>query len=338
MISIHTSKIPIINYVIATNKLPLIKWLKFKNKMSKNLTNVRVRIYSEPQFMRCEDIFLDCLLFGEEKKIVNIIPTYNLPFLYDLHNDVKARVTIQVIYDNMIVSKYTEMVHVADFHYYWGNSYNVKCLASYVTPHNITLELIFNRASEILFCYTGSRKMVAYMNNDTNYSITIIRSLYEAIQELHLALAYPVTTLREFGQRLRLCDEILITDRKGCCLDMALLLSSCLEKVGMNPILIIQHNHAFLGCWLTNNMSKKCLHTTLNSIIENTICANPTILLIETTYLIYKLKRSANRMIPFEEAISKANALIMKKEDFSFAIDVRRARLDGIKPLILLEQ
>ncbi|QEC73834.1 hypothetical protein FSB73_21385 [Arachidicoccus ginsenosidivorans] len=54
------------------------------------------------------------------------------------------------------------------------------------------------------------------------------------------------------GQRVRLVDTLLATSM-GNCLDMSLLYASCLEAMGLYPILVLIKGHAFVGAWLVED-------------------------------------------------------------------------------------
>ena len=51
------------------------------------------------------------------------------------------------------------------------------------------------------------------------------------------------------GQRIRTADEIL-SGGLGNCLDMTMLYVSCLECIGLHPLIIMTDDQAYAGCWL----------------------------------------------------------------------------------------
>lgn len=157
----------------------------------------------------------------------------------------------------------------------------------------------------------------------------IIGALYEAISEQNITYCYPTSMLAKHGQKIRTCEELLSEDRgkRGCCLDMAILMCSCLEAVGMHPLLILQDDHAFAGCWLVNDMFADSVNDDPSVITKRIAEGINEILLVETTCA------NEGNKVPFEQAIIVANDNIKNTEKFSFVLDVARARLAGVQPI-----
>ena len=58
----------------------------------------------------------------------------------------------------------------------------------------------------------------------------------------------PPPAYSEQTQRLRTPSEILAS-KSGTCIDLALLLASCLEYIGVYPVVVLLTGHAFVGYW-----------------------------------------------------------------------------------------
>ncbi|HXH85647.1 MAG TPA: hypothetical protein VNI35_02410, partial [Nitrospira sp.] len=58
----------------------------------------------------------------------------------------------------------------------------------------------------------------------------------------------PPPAYSERNQRLRTPSEILASS-SGTCIDLALLLASCLEYVDIYPVVVLLSGHAFVGYW-----------------------------------------------------------------------------------------
>lgn len=76
-----------------------------------------------------------------------------------------------------------------------------------------------------------------------------VRALWYAVLDRH-ALAYinPPPSYGVSTQRLRTPSQLL-AERRGTCIDLALLLAACLEYVGISPVLFLLAGHAFAGYW-----------------------------------------------------------------------------------------
>ena len=334
MLSVQLTYPPTTCFTLAVNNAPIINCLRIQNTSRNNYEKLKIKISCEPSFAYLTKEYETTIPVGDSWIKTEICPEYNLPYLYELNKTVEAKLILEIICNEkrIYVNKYD--ILLLDYHIYWGNTFNSKYLASYVIPHEPLLTPIINRTGELLYKQTGDEVICAHSSDNVNRSIAVIKALYEAIIEQRISFAYPTMCLKEKGQEIHLIKEILSEgcEKKANCLDIALLFCSCVESIGMNPLVIMQDNHAFAGVWLINPEINNSLYTNVDYIISNSLCDTPKVLLLETTYSIYKLKRNQNDPIPFEKACQKASALLLNKEIFAFALDIACARKEGVAP------
>jgi hypothetical protein len=75
-----------------------------------------------------------------------------------------------------------------------------------------------------------------------------VRAVWSAIQDLGLGYIAPPPTYTPLSQRIRGPSEV-VANRRGTCLDLALLFAACLEAIHIYPVLFLTENHAFAGFW-----------------------------------------------------------------------------------------
>ena len=76
------------------------------------------------------------------------------------------------------------------------------------------------------------------------------QALYEAIQTLGLEYSNPFPNFNiPNGQPIRSVSEI-VEDKSATCLDTAMMISSCLSFMGLRPLVVLVHGHAFAGVHL----------------------------------------------------------------------------------------
>jgi hypothetical protein len=76
-----------------------------------------------------------------------------------------------------------------------------------------------------------------------------VRALWYAVLDHHgLTYINPPPSYGQATQRLRTPSQLL-AERRGTCIDLALLLAACLEYVGISPVLFLLSGHAFAGYW-----------------------------------------------------------------------------------------
>lgn len=330
MLTISIKQIPLASFALAVNNVAIISNIAVRNNTPNNYERLKVKITFDPEFADTVVEHIVSLPAHESWKKPDIQPSINTSYLCNLTEKIKATTTVQVLSkDGEVLAEAKKDLEVLDYCQYWGNSFMSQYLAAFVTPRHIALDPIIKRASELLAKWTGSSSLSAYTHDVPNRPKMIIGALYEAISEQNITYCYPTATLAKHGQKIRTCEELLSEDRgkRGCCLDMAILMCSCLEAVGMHPLLILQDDHAFAGCWLVNDMFTDSVNDDPSVITKRTAEGINEIILVETTCA------NEGNKVPFEQAITVANDNIKNIEKFSFVLDVARARLAGVQPI-----
>ena len=330
MLTVSINQIPLTSYALVINKVAIIRSIKVSNNTPNSYRDLQVKITFDPEFADTIVEHIVSLPAHESWQKPDIQPSINTSYLCNLTDKIPVRTTVQVLSkDGEVLAEVKKNLEVLDYCQYWGNSFMSQYLASYVTPRHIALDTIIKRASELLAKWTGSSSLSAYCHDVPNRPKMIIGALYEAISEQNITYCYPTSTLAKHGQKIRTCEELLSKERgkRGCCLDMALLMCSCLEAVGMHPLLIMQDDHAFAGCWLVNDMFADSVNDDPSVITKRISEGINEIILVETTCA------NEGNKVPFEQAIMVANDKIKNIEKFSFVLDVARARLAGVQPI-----
>src|SRR5262249_51738656 len=76
-----------------------------------------------------------------------------------------------------------------------------------------------------------------------------VKAIWAAlVNEYRLQYISPPPAYSTRTQRLRTPSDI-VDSNSGTCIDLALLLASCLEYIDINPVLVLQEGHAFAGYW-----------------------------------------------------------------------------------------
>src|SRR5690606_16525046 len=145
------------------------------------------------------------------------------------------------------------------------------------------------------------------------------------IRTLGLAYAEPPAGFEHHGQPIRLPDQVL-SEQLGCCLDLSVLFASCLEQMGLAPILIVIEGHAFPAVWLTDDRFPEGLIEDLPRL-RNQIALGQ-VLAFESVHAV------GGRPADFEAAVAATAVNLAGDQRFRFALDVRACRT-GYRPLPL---
>ena len=129
--------------------------------------------------------------------------------------------------------------------------------AAFVTPNHPKVQEIISSAGKYMQKWTGDHAFTGYQTRNANIVKQQMGAVYAALQELNIAYTMPPASYEE-SQRIRMPDAVL-DSKSGTSLDLAVLYCSCLEAIGLNPMIILMNGHAMAGCWLDNETFSDCL-------------------------------------------------------------------------------
>ncbi len=163
--------------------------------------------------------------------------------------------------------------------------------------------------------HNGGQSLVGYQNADREALVREIGAIYQALHEYGIVYQNPPSG-DEWLQRIRLPQEVL-DDRKGTCLDLAILMCACLEEIGLHPLLIFTQGHAFAGCFLEEDAFYS--GTEKRAGVVSNDCAMRICVLIECTAFV------ATEALNFRNALDAGKANLIDYRGATFcAVDVHR--------------
>ncbi len=112
----------------------------------------------------------------------------------------------------------------------------------------------------------------------------------------------------------------------GTCLDTALLFAAALEQAGLNPLLILTRGHAFVGAWLQPQEFAQLITEDASALRKRIELKE--LVVFETTLSTQSPPPSFSHAVDFAQREVNDDAFLM-------AIDIRRARMQRIRPLAL---
>jgi len=206
-----------------------------------------------------------------------------------------------------------------------GTTTMPELLASFVTPNHPSIPAICHRASQYLEEVTGYRDLDPYLSMDCQRITSQIESVYRALLDEDITYCITPPSFEASGQRIRLVDKIL-KDKLGNCIELSLLLCSCLEFIGIRTVMVLYPQHAIMGAWIdpVPFLPMVCDN---QSYLDVSILKNQrTLVLIEATAL--------TRGESLSEAIRQGEEYFHQNTDsFEFFIDIYSARINKVRPL-----
>ena len=309
----------VVNYAIAHNKAPLLQKLLIKNPTESAFNHVDVSISSAPEFLLPFQQHFDMIPAGRtiDAPIHQLV--INAEFLSTLSERLSGFIEIRATSDGKELSAGTFPMDVLAFDEWSGARTAPEFIASFVTPNDALIPGISKRASEYMKSWTDSDAMDAYQSNDPNRVRQQAAAVYAALQEWKITYAVAAASFENDGQRIRMPDMIF-SQRMGNCLDLSVLYVSCLEAIGLHPLLIVISGHAFAGFWLVEESFPESVQDDLSALTKRMAKGTSYICVVESTGL------ATDSGLTFERAELQAQQHLSDPSNFLYSIDIHRAR------------
>lgn len=325
-VEIEISYLPLINFALQQNRAPVIHQLTIKNVTSEPMGNLHIQITAEPEFGSSVSTSIEEIPPGCSFSLTSFDFRLSPAYLAHLTERLPGSLNIEIHSGTESIFSRSYPIDLLAYDQWGGTNVFPEMLAAYITPNHSAISPILRRAASILEQWTGNPSLNGYQSRNPDRTKKQMAAIYNAIAEQSIIYSAPPVGFETNGQRVRLADAI-VTQKLGTCLDMALLYASCLESIGIHPLIIITKKHAFAGGWIVPETFPDNIVDDVSLLTKRTAEGVCDITLVETTCM------NLGREIEFDDAIKAANDKLIGSENFICALDVKRARFSGIRPI-----
>ncbi len=324
-IHMDVAVLPVINYAMQQNGATAIQSISVDNNTDSAIENVDIEITAAPEFAMPFTRHIDHLPANKTIIIPRPKLILNGEYLAGMTEKVTGVLHMELKSGGKILAADNAETTVLAFDEWHGVGLYPELLSTFVTPNHPELARIIARATEFLGQWTGDTSMDGYQSQDPNRVLSQAAAIFTAIKEQAIAYVVPPASFERVGQRVRLCDMVL-RQKLGTCLDLTLLYASCLEAVGLHPLLITTVGHIFTGVWLEEKMFPECVQDDVSLITKRLASGVNEIAVVETTCV------TSGKDLSFDNArtIGEQN---LTTQQLEYIIDVHRARMSHISPL-----
>ncbi len=327
-ISIKTEACRFLNFAMQQNYVPPIYSIVVTNNSDEPAKDIILSVRAEPEFAPELNVNISLI---EPHKSFEIRPVpfkATAEFMLSLTEKLSAQIIVESVCGGEMVSSDIIDIDLLAFDEWNGTSYIPEIISAFVTPNHPCISGIIAKAGEFLQKWAGDPSFTGYQTENPNNVRKQAAAIYAAIQSLNIAYCGAPASFESTGQRIRLANDVTSV-KSATCLDLALLFASCLESVSINPIIVILNTHAFVGLWLENQTFAECTVDDVSSITKRLAAGINELCVIECTSVV------AGRNISFEDAEKAAADKLSDTSGFEIAVDVKRCRGGGIRPLPL---
>lgn len=307
------------------NFVRVIKYLKVVNISSVTLYDLTVTVEASPKFVQTKTWKIDKLHPEEEY----VLPKRDLhadsDYLRGLNEAERGELCFTLKAQGKELAVLREEIRVLARDE-WGGSGCEELLAAFVAPNDPALTGCLLKASKILSESNESPSLEGYQSGNPKRAFLQASAIWSAMTAEGLVYSNPPRSFETSGQKIRR-PEFVLGNKLATCLDTTLLFASAFEQIGLNPVIVLQREHCFVGFWLRDQRFDRPLMQDVTDV-RKAIVANE-LRVFETTLV------TEEKKVCFEQALKAGFSLLQepKAAEFIAAIDISRARMAKIRPL-----
>ena len=324
-LSITLAVAPVVNYSQHCNGVKIVQNISITNNSDKDLKDLRLKLETSPAFGTTKTTDINFIPAGKSYEIKTVDLNLDLDYLAGMTERVEGEVIVSLLSDEVLATA-NEKISILAFDQWSGTSTHPELLASFVTPNHPVLAKLISKGSTYLNKWCGDSSFTGDLREDPDKVLEQAAALFNAIKDENLIYSICPASFETTGQRIRLCDMVL-QQKMGTCMDLTLLYASCLEAVGLHPLLIMTENHIFTGVWLGNLTFPDSVSDDPSIVTKRLADGINEIAVIETTMGVNGNNAS------FNDAVNSAECHFHGEKEIEYIVDVRRARLCGIIPI-----
>ncbi|MBQ0016267.1 MAG: DUF4011 domain-containing protein [Bacteroidales bacterium] len=323
-LSVSVDYIKAVNYSLCQNHIPICRYVEIRNDGAEDVEEVRFRV-SGRYILDRESPMYGAIKSGKALKVSDFEIVPKADELFNLSERVASSFVLEVFVKGECACKAEFELDLMTFDQWLGTTILPQCLASFCMPNHPVVNNLVLKAAVKLKEITGSTAFVAYQDGNPHTVLKQAAAIFATLHEENIVYRSIPASYEAVGQRITLVDQILTTKLANC-IELTLLMASVLEAVGIYSGVVIIKGHAFLAVWLDELCSQHAVLDDCSFIAKK--CAEG---IMEMTVIECTLLTQQNTS--FESAQEVARQHLLNLDTFEMYIDIKRCRLEGIRPL-----
>lgn len=168
--------------------------------------------------------------------------------LQSASDNIRASIFVNVEWHGQTLKKHTYSVEIAPVNEWRLNEKDSLLQPMFMQPRDVAVKDIVIAGQKYLSCLEGNAKwgFRGYQADDIEPQMSAI--WHALLYDFRLDYVSPPPSYNEGSQRLRTPSQVL-REKRGTCIDLAMLYASCLEWIELYPVIFNSTKHTFVGCW-----------------------------------------------------------------------------------------
>lgn len=314
------------------NAIPVLRELTIVNETREEVKDVDLQVESVPPFLKSKVWHIDAVGVGQRYHLSGLDIRLDGALLARLTEAETAsvRFVLRRRSEGAEELAYLERsMELLPRNHWGGLSHLPDLIAAFVQPNEPAVERLLKQAAEVLRRHGKNPALNGY-EGGAKRAWELTSAIWSAVGAMGLAYALPPASFEQKGQKVR--GPVQIAESGiATCLDLALLFCAAIEQAGLNPLIIFTAGHAFAGVWLKPEEFSTTVIDDITALRKRVKLKE--LVLFETTLVTQQPVPSFSRAVELG-----AHQISEEKEaSFELAVDIRRARLQRIKPLASAE-
>lgn len=324
VISLTAEAVKVVSYADYYVQKPIFTALQVKNSAAEVVGGLTLCIYNENGLIVSVQKNIEEIPFESavEIEIGNIIsPLY----FVELEECRQERIIIELKKDKQVISRLEMEMLALPFDYWEGFVGNAEQLATFVRPKLADCARLKTEVAAQMKKWGCSPDLNGYDGADKNTVLKMAAAVYSCIRRYSVQQKdLDFSSACEVGSGVK-----ILTERKASAVELALLFASCLESIGLHPILLYGEKEIACGVWLYDSCFMDTVSDDL-SIIEKYIADGINNLSIFDVTDLFSDKNCAYSVAEshFKQKLTAGNF-------YEKYVDIRRCRIAKIRSLPL---
>ncbi len=311
------------------NAVPLLRDLTLISTLKDDTGQLELSLRSTPAFVKSKTWRLESVQAGDRYRILDLDVQLDGPLLTRLTEAEIATVTLSVKpvgSEGEPIVEISKSVELLPRNQWGGLAHLPDMVAAFVQPNDPAVDKVLKKVAALLREHGKDAALDGYKHGGSKRAWELAGAAWGAISSMKLDYALPPASFEHRGQKIRGATQVADSGL-GTCMDLTLLFCSVLEQIGLNPMVVFTRGHAFAGLWLKPEEFSTTVVDDVTALRKRLKLKE--LVLFETTLV---TQRPA---VPFSRASDVGAEHIAEGKDdaFELAVDIRRARLQRIKPL-----
>lgn len=308
------------------NSFSFLKKILIKNDSESDIFGAYLKVVFSFPSISCDEVILTCLEKKKTTEINSFFIHLDAEYLYKISEAVPGSTKVELYSsDDKIIAFSSFSIKILPIEEAASEDFNYETLSSFVTPNDELVKELINKAGLIEKEKYDTDAYDGYQSHDPDRVMEQIDSIYLAIEKEGIRYSNPPSSFELTFQRLRL-PRTLLLEKAGTCIDFSFLFASCLESIGLNPLLVVVEGHAFVGCFLEESTYQSGFNDNLSLLSNDSSETNKRIVLFNP------VDASSSSLVNFVSSQQNAK-MYLSTVPFRFFIDIVASRKDGVLPL-----